>query len=296
VINFFDWPLSPDKDDLKKPKGSPYASDYPDCLEIVERLVKPERAKVKSNAWREKWWQYGSSGEKLYEAITDIKQVLAVAAVSRTVAFSFLPKDIVYAHKLIIFSLEEYFYFVVLQSSFHYYWAWKYSSKMKADLNYFPSDVFETFPFPTLTPAQETTLNDIGKRYYQNRQAIMTATQQGLTKTYNRFHDPTETDPDIQTLRTLHVEMDQAVCAAYGWDDLLIGEGLNHDFHDTKQGLRFTISDTARREILDRLLQLNHQRYAEEVKQGLHNKKGKKKPSKPKQTVPKDPTITGFKY
>ena len=88
--------------------------------------------------------------------------------------------------------------------------------------------------------------------------------------------------------------MDQAVCAAYGWDDLLTGEGLNHDFHQTKQGQRFTISDTARREILDRLLQLNHQRYAEEVKQGLHNKKGKKKPSKPKQTVPKDPNQLGL--
>jgi hypothetical protein len=108
----------------------------------------------------------------------------------------------------------------------------------------------------------------------------MQRNQEGLTKTYNRFHDPAETDPDIQQLRQLHIEMDQAVCGAYGWNDLL-SQSLNHDFHDTKQGLRFTISDGARREILDRLLQLNHRRYAEEVKQGLHNKKGKKKPTKP---------------
>ena len=40
-----------------------------------------------------------------------------------------------------------------------------------------------------------------------------------------------------------------------------------------KQGIRFTISETARREVLDRLLKLNHQRYAEEVTQGLHDKK-----------------------
>ena len=63
--------------------------------------------------------------------------------------------------------------------------------------------------------------------------------------------------------------MDQAVVAAYGWQD----PGLGHGFHKTKQGDRFTISETARREVLDRLLELNHQRYAEEVAQGLHNKK-----------------------
>jgi hypothetical protein len=98
--------------------------------------------------------------------------------------------------------------------------------------------------------------------------------QEGLTKTYNRFHDPDETDRDIQQLRELHIEMDVAVAKAYGWEDL----NLDHSFHDTKQGLRFTISEAARREILDRLLLLNHQRYQQEVEAGLHNKK--KKPKK----------------
>jgi hypothetical protein len=71
--------------------------------------------------------------------------------------------------------------------------------------------------------------------------------------------------------------MDQAVAVAYGWDDLT----LDHNFHETKQGIRYTISEAARREILDRLLQLNHQRYAEEVEAGLHDK-GKKKATKKK--------------
>ena len=100
----------------------------------------------------------------------------------------------------------------------------------------------------------------------------MQTRQEGLTKTYNRFHDPKETAADIQKLRELHVEMDEAVAAAYGWEDLK----LQHGFHDTKQGLRYTISEAARREVLDRLLRLNHERYAEEVKQGLHDKKGGK--------------------
>jgi len=98
----------------------------------------------------------------------------------------------------------------------------------------------------------------------------MLSNKEGMTKTYNRVHDPDETSADIQRLRDLHVEMDQAVAAAYGWTDL----NLDHGFQETKQGLRFTLSESARREVLQRLLKLNHERYAEEVRQGLHGKKG----------------------
>ena len=104
---------------------------------------------------------------------------------------------------------------------------------------------------------------------------------EGLTKTYNRFHDPSETSADIAELRRLHVEMDQAVAAAYGWADLDLG----HGFHTTKQGLRYTISEAARRTVLDRLLALNHERYAEEVRLGLHDK-GAKKAAKGKRRKP----------
>ena len=97
--------------------------------------------------------------------------------------------------------------------------------------------------------------------------------QEGLTAVYNRFHDPDESPADIQKLRDLQVEMDKTVAAAYCWSDL----DLEHEFHETKQGNWFTISESARREVLARLLKLNHERYAEEVAQGLHDKKGKPK-------------------
>ena len=100
--------------------------------------------------------------------------------------------------------------------------------------------------------------------------------QEGLTKTYNRVHDPDEHADDIARLREIHVELDYAVRDAYGWTDLDLG----HDFHDTKFGTRFTLAPGPRQEVLDRLLELNHARYAEEVAQGLHGKpkaKGKRK-------------------
>jgi hypothetical protein len=122
--------------------------------------------------------------------------------------------------------------------------------------------VFETFPLPE--PA--TPIEAAGVKWYSCRQSLLAAANEGLTQTYNRFHDPAEQLIGLSRLRDLHVELDYAVAGAYDWSDIDLG----HGFHETQQGVRFTISPPARQEILDRLLALNHQRYAEEVAQGLH--------------------------
>lgn len=135
---------------------------------------------------------------------------------------------------------------------------------MRTDMQYTPSLCYDNFPFAIET--EECRL--AGEKYHEHRRKIMLVRQEGLTKTYNRFHEADEASADIQKLRERHVELDQAVAAAYGWTDLDLG----HGFHETKQGLRFTISEPARREVLQRLLKLNHERYAEEVQAGLHQK------------------------
>jgi hypothetical protein len=256
VINFFDWPLE-------------RAEQYPDCLDIVRRLVKPHRDKVNRARNRERWWIYAENRPGLYSAIASLKRVMVLTIVSRTVAFAFTPSDWVFSHRVVVFPFESNEQFALLQSSLHYFWAWKYSSTMKSDLNYSPTDCFQTFPFPLDMGNLET----VGGEYHEHRRQIMLARQEGLTTTYNRFHDADERSADIARLRDLHVEMDRAVAAAYGWDDLALG----HGFHETPQGVRFTLSESARREVLGRLLELNHQRYEEEVAAGLHEKGGKKK-------------------
>jgi hypothetical protein len=102
---------------------------------------------------------------------------------------------------------------------------------MRDDLRYTPSDCFETFPFPTALldstatdlahEATRQSLQSIGERYHQFRAELMVANNEGLTSTYNRFHDPAETSPELHELRRLHGEMDQAVLNAYGWSDVL---------------------------------------------------------------------------
>ena len=256
VINFFDWDLE-------------QAEQYPDCMAIVRERVKPERLINNDKGGRDFWWRYLRPRPELYRTIARLERVLVLARVSKSVAFALVPNGIIFNEKVVVFPFET--HFGVLQSTLHNIFAWKYSSTLKSDLNYSPSDVLDTFPFS----ADLSGLESISETYHDARQTIMLTRQEGLTTTYNRFHNPDERADDIAYLRDLHIEMDHAVAAAYGWDDL----ALDHGFHTTAQGVRFTVSASARRELLSRLLRLNHARYAEEVVAGLHVKggKGKKK-------------------
>jgi len=94
---------------------------------------------------------------------------------------------------------------------------------------------------------------------------------EGLTDTYNRFHNADEHAADIQELRELHAQMDRAVAESYGWADL----NMAHGFHETKQGVRYTICESARLEALARLLKLNHERHAEGVVLSVNESKRK---------------------
>jgi hypothetical protein len=251
------------------------ASAFAACMRIVESLVKPERATAPEKAMREKWWLFQRRRPELYRRATLLRRVLCKTRHSPNCAFAFTSTDVVFQDSLAIVATEDYEDFAALSSTIHEVWAWHNGSTLgDSTLRYTPSDCYDTFPFPQ----RSKELAAIGERYCDHRARTMAGFGEGLTDTYKRFHDPVDTPDGIQTLRDLHVEIDKAVAAAYGWDTLDLG----HGFHETKQGIRFTISEAARREVLQRLLKLNHERYAEEVKQGLHEKKGstKKKSSK----------------
>ncbi len=242
------------------------AEVYKDCINIVRTKVIPQREAASKFA-RKEWWLHHRSRPELYSTIAGMERVLVRGEVSSHLTFCWRPTTDVFSHMLIVWAIEKDGVLALLQSSFHGVWTLDYASTLGRGIRYTPSDCFINFPFPVTMQG----LDDIGERYYKHRQSIMFERQEGLTKTYNRFHDDQEMTGDIVRLRDLHREMDEAVAHAYGWGDL----ALEHGFHETKQGIRYTISEAARREVLDRLLQLNHERYAEEVALGLHEKGGK---------------------
>lgn len=128
---------------------------------------------------------------------------------------------------------------------------------------------------------ENSTLDEVGERYYLHRESVMAESSIGLTQFYNRFHSISDKDPQIEVMRKLHCEVDREVARAYGWSDV----DLDHGFHDVpylpeSDRIRFTINENARVEILRRISELNHKRYEEEVAKGLHGK-GRKRVSDP---------------
>lgn len=296
VINFHNWPLNRTAEGCWRTADevvrkawlrdgivpydypSPVAADYQDLLLIVEERAKPERDKLANGDATardraRRWWQFARPTINLYSTISGMERVLVSPQVSKYGNLLFVETNQVISMMLIVLTFDDFGAFALLQSSIHDEWTRFHCSTLETRRRYIPTDCFETFAFPVYLHG----LNITGESYYLHRQHIMQTRQEGLTQTYNRFHNPNEKSEDIFQLRTLHKKMDQAVATAYGWTDLDLG----HDFHETEQGIRFTISEPAGRIALDRLLAVNHERYEDEVKAGLHEK-GKKAGGKKK--------------
>jgi hypothetical protein len=228
-------------------------AQWPELMELLEIKVKPIRQERKPNGefkqrspLPEKWWIHAEKRPALYKEISTRRHVLANLFVTSQYTVARLDARQIFANTLNIFSIDSEPGIAVLQSKAHEFWFRSLCSTFgSADApRYTPSTVFETFPFPTALlnsagddPAHVSTRQSLeanGKRYHQFRAELMVANNEGLTSTYNRFHDPAETSSGLLELRRLHGEMDQAVLAAYGWSDVPTSCGFGLDYLDTE--------------------------------------------------------------
>ena len=275
------------------------SSDFPELVEILESLVKPDRESRPKNAQQaylsDRWWQWHTDRPTMQRAIQHLDRFLVASQTTAHVSFRFADSQVVFSHAANIFALSASSSFACLQSSCHEVWAKMFGSSLGDTLRYTPTDCFETFPFPKNWES-DPALDSVGQAYYEFRAALMIRNNEGLTKTYNRFHDPEETSPDIHRLRELHAEMDRAVLDAYGWTDVPTDCEfiLDYDDDDEEEGggkrmkkkpWRYRWPDEVRDEVLARLLELNKQRYEEEVRLGLHAKGSSKRTKQPKDSV-----------
>ena len=256
---------------------------WPDLFAIVEAKVKPERMNNNREVRKRYWWRFGETTPALFASIAPLRHALVISSVCHYAAFALLPSRMVFSHALIVFPFQTYAAFCVVQSRPHEMWARFFGSSMKDDLRYTPSDCFETFPFPDRW-AVHSTVEVAGEAYYKFRATLMAKNEEGLTKTYNRFHDPDEVDPQIAKLRDLHTAMDRAVLDAYGWTNipttcefLLDYEIDEEEWGTKKKPWRYRWPDEVRDEVLARLLELNAKRAREEELSGAAAKKAAKK-------------------
>ena len=296
VINFEDFPLRRKdsgvswfdlREDTRKSQlregivapdyPHPVANDWPDLLAIIREKVKPERDEDNREALRLRWWQYAEKRPGLTHAKKRVKTVFATSQTSTIRLFCSLDSKYIFDQRLIVFPVEGLPFFAILSSRPHTDWSEFLGSSMKDDPVYTPSDCFETFPFPPDYEANPT-LEVAGQAYYNHRAALMIANNEGLTKTYNRFHSPNDQTPGIVRLRELHDAMDRAVLDAYGWQDLQPVPAFFPEFDEDEEGddpepgtrpskprkkkHRLRWPDDMHDEVLARLLKLNRERAA----------------------------------
>jgi len=254
---------------------------------IVREKVYPERMKLKDTSsgiqLKRRWWAYQAHRPMLYDKVKLQDRVFVISLATPHLAFACIDNKSIYTHKLGIIPSDRWSLFCCIQSRSHEIWTRFLSSPLGDGFSYSPSDVFETFPLPPhydISPALER----VGELYHAHRAAIMIATDKGMTKTYNRFHDPHDKATDIVELRRLHAMMDDAVLRAYGWDDLAarahpgdpadgIAQGedaarflTEDDEDDHKYQKRLFWPSSFRDELLARLLKLNEELAAAEKK------------------------------
>lgn len=251
------------------------ARQWPDLMEIVEQKVRPERTVQKDVGAKRSWWQFIRPRPELHKAIRGLEHVLVLSRVSQWHAIACLAPRIVYSERLVVFAFDGSTASAIIQSRAHEVWAQFFGSTQEDRPMYAVEDCFETFSFP---PDWESnaSLEAAGRTYYEFRAGLMARRGEGLTKTYNRFHDPDEHDPEIERLRELHTAMDRAVLAAYDWTDVptTCEFILDHEDDDDepskaarrRKPWRYRWPDTVRDEVLARLLALNNERAGSKAK------------------------------
>ena len=171
VINFFDW-------------EEEMAKQYPECYQILLDRVYPERTEKKPNgqykvesAAATHWWRFARPKMDLMDAQKKISRFLVCTRVTKYLSFTFFSNpNIVFTDAAVVLLYETYAEFAVLQSNLYEGWARKYSSTMKNDLRFAPSDCFENFPFPREnTDERERT----GKAFYELRAQIIKTGRKG---------------------------------------------------------------------------------------------------------------------
>ena len=205
-----------------------------------------------------------------------------IALTTSYIQFAFVPSNRIFTHGVIVLPLTTYAGFCALQSRPHEIWSRFFGSTLEDRLRYTASDCFETFPFPENWET-DPTLEAAGNGYHEFRAGLMVQNNEGLTKTYNRFHDPDERAPDILKLRELHAAMDRAVLDAYSWGDiptdcefLLDYEIDEEEWGRKKKPYRYRWPDGVHDKVLGRLLELNAERAKEELRTGITATKKKR--------------------
>lgn len=251
------------------------AERYRAAFDHVTKYVKPYRDSLTGQIHEPDFWKFWDKRDNFFAKMKGKGRILACPSTAKYLLMVFIDESIIPSHSVKLFAYSDDQSFTTMQSIVHEVWARQHSGRLGQTLAYNLSRAFATFPWPGAKPAAECASSLLKLRH-----TLCTEMYIGLTDLYNMMHSPLKMDTEIDRLREAHIQIDKEATASYGWEDINLG----HDFYNVpylpeNDNVRFTISNTARIEILRRLLELNRHRYEEEVAEGLHANRNARPPS-----------------
>ncbi|MDD1962124.1 class I SAM-dependent DNA methyltransferase [Pseudomonas sp. 39004] len=240
--------------------------------------VKPLRDQNPRKSIREQWWKFAWDRPVIRNGLIGLTRYIATLETTKHRAFTFIPADCLWDGSLFGIASDDAFLLGVLSSRAHTLWALTAGADLGPTPRYNNTVCFEPFPFPETTPEQQAQIRDLAERLDTHRKRQQAQHPElTLTSIYNvleklRGEEPLTTKEKtiheqglVSLLRELHDELDRVVLTAYGWDELadkLVGKpGATTPLPDKTEA-----QTEAEEELLRRLVALNSERAAEEVR------------------------------
>ena len=271
-------------------------NEFPSIFQHLTTHVKPDRMLNREKYRRENWWLFGRKNLDLRAFIDGLPRFISTIETSKHRYFVFLDKSIRPDNKLVNIGLHHAEYISLLSSSAHVAWALECGARLEDRPVYVKTTCFETFPFPDVPDGElKTRLRDLGEQLDSHRKArqaehpdltltgmynVLEKLRSGepLTAKEKTIHD----DGLVTILQQIHDDIDQAVYQAYGWQDIWQWQqdartGSCYDPEtdivtqlEIEHGkLAETIApylEQYEQVLLQRLVDLNHERAAEEAR------------------------------
>lgn len=267
---------------------------FPAVYQHVLDNVKPERDHNSRDYRRLNWWLFGENIPEARKALFSVPHYIATVETTKHRFFQFLDASIRPDNKLVAIGIATAEHLAVLSSRLHVVWSIAKGAWMGVgnDPVYAKSETFDPFPFPaavdpTISPveplfAQQERLRGLGERLDSFRKQRLAEhsflTMTGLYNALERLRElengcdvPPLTDAErdvhqaglISMLKELHDDIDRAVLAAYGWDDL-IPSLVGKPGATLPSPYKTETQERVEEELLTRLVALNLERVAEE--------------------------------
>ncbi len=237
----------------------PQAMQFHLPMHYLIENVKPYREIHRNAKLRENWWLFEATRSGMIHALGSVNRQLMTSLTAKHRFFVWYPCEARAANSVVAVARDDDYMFGVLHSKVHTIWALRKSGWLGKgnDPRYTNTTTFETFPFPW-SPGREDSshpahirISRAAAQLHAERDAWLNPAgmsekqlkDRTLTNLYNALQvyrglDSAKIKPAAgdfaPRLDELHRALDEAVCAAYGWDSAIL--------HDEEEILRHLLA------------------------------------------------------